>query len=72
MTKYLLNRLLRGLLSIVIMVSIIMVMVYSLLDRNLIFAADSTYRNLGNNQQTVYKYRKWKEYGYIDLSLIHI
>ena len=66
MTKYLLNRLLRGLLSIVIMVSIIMVMVYSLLDRNLIFAADSTYRNLGNNQQTVYKYRKWKEYGYID------
>ena len=66
MTKYLLNRLLRGLLSIIIMVSIIMVMIYSMLDRNLIFAADSTYRNLGNNQQTVYKYRKWKEYGYID------
>ncbi len=66
MTKYLLNRILRSALSVIIMVGIIMVMIYSALDRNLIFAADSTYRNLGNNQQQVYKYRKWKEYGYID------
>ena len=41
MTKYLINRILRGICSIVIVVGIVMVMVYSALARNLIFAADS-------------------------------
>ena len=66
MTKYLLKRLLRGLISVVIVVAIVMVMIYSLMDRNLIFSQDTVYRQLGNNQQTAYKYRKWQDYGYID------
>ena len=41
MTRYLINRILRGIFSMVIVVGIVMVMVYSALDRNLIFAADS-------------------------------
>ena len=43
-----------------------MVMVYSLMDRNLIFANDSIYSHMSNNNKVTYKYQKWEEYGYID------
>lgn len=66
MGKYLLNRVLRGIISIIAVVAIIMVMVYSLLDRNLIFATDSTITHLNNNTKTTYKYQKWEDYGYLD------
>lgn len=66
MTKYLLRRLLHGMLSVFIVVMIIMVMIYSMLDRNQIFASDPQYTKVSNNQQIAYKYRKWQDYGYID------
>ena len=66
MTKYLLRRILHGLVSVIIVVAIVMVLIYSCLDRNLIFAQDATYTQLGNNQKIVYKYRKWESFGYID------
>ena len=66
MTKYLIKRLLYGLFSVVIVVAIVMVMIYSLLDRNLIFAQDTTYTHQSNNQEVTYKYQKWEEYGYLD------
>ena len=43
-----------------------MLLIYSLMDRQLIFAADSVYQNLGNNQKKQYMYRMWENYGYID------
>ncbi|MBQ6544491.1 MAG: ABC transporter permease [Lachnospiraceae bacterium] len=66
MGKYLLRRILHGLVSIVIVVGIVMVLIYSLMDKQLIFAQDPTYTNLGNNAKTVYQYRRWKEFGYLD------
>lgn len=66
MGKYILRRLLHGLVSVVVVVAIVMVMIYSLMDRQLIFANDNVYRNLGNNQQNVYRYQQWEEYGYLD------
>lgn len=66
MTKYLIRRILHGLVSVVIVVGIVMLLIYSALDRQLIFATDSTYRQLGNNQKITYMYRKWAEYGYLD------
>lgn len=66
MTKYLLRRILHALVSVVIVVAIVMVLIYSCLDRQLIFAADSVYTQLGNNQKIVYQYRKWEDFGYID------
>ncbi len=45
MTKYLLSRLLRGLVSVVIVVTIVMLLVYTLMDRELIFAKDSMISN---------------------------
>lgn len=66
MTKYLINRILRGICSIVIVVGIVMVMVYSALDRNLIFAADSMYNHVKSNAKEVYMMQQWERYGYVD------
>ncbi len=66
MTKYLLRRLLHGFLSVVAVVALVMLLIYSLMDRNLIFAQDSVYTHLANNAKTVYTYQQWELYGYLD------
>ncbi len=66
MTKYLIKRILYSIFSIVVVVAIVMVLIYSLMDRQLIFAQDPTYTNLGNNAKVAYQYRRWEEFGYID------
>ena len=40
MTKYLLRRLLHGLISVIIVVAIVMLLIYSLTDREKIFGSD--------------------------------
>ena len=66
MAKYLLKRLFHGLLSVIAVVILIMIMIYSMLDRNLIFASDPVYTKQQNNQKVTYKYQKWEDYGYLD------
>lgn len=66
MVKYTLKRLLHGLVSVILVVAIVMIMVYSMMNRDLIFAKDSVYTHQNNNAKTVYKYQKWEEYGYLD------
>ncbi|MBQ9036560.1 MAG: ABC transporter permease [Erysipelotrichaceae bacterium] len=66
MTKYLLKRLLHGLFSVVAVVALVMMLIYSLMDRNLIFANDPQYTKLNNNIKKIYQYQQWKSYGYIE------
>lgn len=66
MAKYLIKRLLHGLVSVVIVVACVMVMIYSLMDRNLIFAKDTNYSHQSNNSKVAYRYAKWETYGYLD------
>ncbi len=66
MIKYLLKRLLHGLISVVIVVAIVMLLVYSLMDRKLIFAADPQFAKQQANDAEVYKYVKWESFGYLD------
>lgn len=66
MTKYLLSRLLRGVVSVIIVVGVVMVLIYSCLDRNLIFANDPIFSKHKNNAQEVYKMQQWEYYGYVD------
>ncbi len=67
MGKYVLRRLIHGLISSFVVVAIVMIMIYTMLDKNLIFAADNVFKNYGNNEKTAYMYRRWEEYGYLDL-----
>lgn len=66
MAKYLLKRLVFGICSIIAVVAIVMVMIYSLMNRDLVFAKDTTYTHQSNNTKVTYKYSKWEEYGYLD------
>ena len=66
MTKYLISRILRALFSVVLVIAVIMVMIYSFLDREAIFSADPSYQKLLQNSKQVYKMQQWEKYGYLD------
>lgn len=53
-------------MSIVVVVALVMIMIYTMLDRNLVFAGDNKYTHTANNARIAYKYSKWEEYGYLD------
>lgn len=67
MKKYLLKRIIGGLLSIIAVVAIVMILIYSLMDRKQIFKADPMYMKKQSNEKVTYTYSKWEEYGYLDM-----
>ncbi len=66
MGKYLVKRLLHGVVSVVLVVAIVMIMIYSLLDERQVFVGDSTFTKTSLNARTAYMYSKWEEFGYLD------
>ena len=66
MTKYLLGRIIRGIFSVVIVVIIVMLLVYSFMDRELIFRTDPVFSKKKSNAVTIYKMQRWEDYGYLD------
>ena len=66
MGKYILKRLLHGAVSAIIVVLIVMVLIYSMLDRNKIFSGDPSYSHMVSNSRRTYEYDRWEVYGYVD------
>ena len=66
MGKYLFFRILRGMLSVILVVAIVMILIYSLQNRDLIFATDPVYSKQQSNAKIVYKEQQWEKYGYVD------
>lgn len=66
MTKYLLSRLARGIISIILVVLIVMLLIYSLMNRESIFAQDPLFTKQKSNNKVVYQYQQWEKYGYLD------
>ena len=66
MGKYLLKRLLHGLFSVVCVVLIVMVLIYSLLDRSKIFAGDPNFNHTASNNRITYQQTRWEAFGYLD------
>ena len=66
MGKYILKRLLHGVFSAVCVVIIVMVLVYSLLDRSVIFGADPNYSKMQSNARTTYEQSRYEVFGYVD------
>ena len=66
MSKYLIKRILRALLSIVIVVGVIMVMVYTFLDKESIFAEDPVFSKQRLNGRETYMMQQWELFGYLD------
>ncbi len=66
MGKYLIGRIVRGVVSVVIVAGIVMALTYACLDRNLIFAQDSVFARQRGNARQVYMMQQWENYGYVD------
>lgn len=66
MGRYLVSRILKGILSVIIVAGIVMALTYACLDRNLIFAQDSVYSRQRGNARQVYMMQQWENYGYVD------
>ena len=66
MTKYLINRILRSLLSVVIVVGVIMTMIYMFLDKQSIFANDPVFTKQKSNGKQIYMMQQWEQFGYLD------
>ncbi len=66
MAKYILKRLLHGLVSAIIVVLIVMILIYSLLDRSTILAGDPNYSKIMSNARVAYEQSRYEIFGYID------
>ena len=66
MTKYLFKRIVLGLLSVVAVVAIVMILIFTFTDREKIFNGDGIYTKVSNNDRENYKYSQWEKYGYLD------
>lgn len=66
MTRYLLSRILRGIFSVIIVVAVVMVLVYTCMDRSLIFSKDPLFTKKQHNAKEVYQYQQWEQFGYLD------
>ena len=66
MGNYVLKRLLRGAFSAICVVLIVMILVYSLLDRTTIFAADPNFSKMTSNARVSYEQSRYEAFGYLD------
>ena len=56
----------RGIISIILVVLIVMVLIYSLMNKESIFATDPVFSKQKMNNKVVYQYQQWEKYGYLD------
>ena len=66
MKKYMLKRILLSILSLLIVVMIVMFLVYSCIDRKVIFQQDDIWNKKSGNDRTVYEYVQYQKYGYLN------
>ena len=66
MAKYVLQRIVKGVLSAICVVVLIMVLVYSLMERTNIFAGDPNYSKTASNARVTYEQGRYKAFGYVD------
>ena len=66
MAKYILVRLLKSIVSLFVVMSIVILMIFELIPRTKIFDNDASYRKMKGETRTVYSYQKWDQLGYLD------
>ncbi len=66
MGKYILNRILRSLVSLVAIMTLTIVLIYSLMDRDTLVSKQPELSKKSNNDRISFKYQVWEEYGYVE------
>ena len=65
MGKYLVKRILFSILSLIVVVGIVMLLVYTAIHRNVIFQTDDLWNKKNLNDRTMYEYSLYQKYGYL-------
>lgn len=66
MKKYLLKRILFSIFSLLVVVMVVMLLVYTAIERSVIFQTDDTWNKKSNNDRVVYEYIQYQKYGYLN------
>lgn len=66
MRKYLLKRILFSIFSLVVVVAIVMLLVFTAIKRNVIFQTDDMWNKKSANDQKMYEYQMYQKYGYLN------
>lgn len=66
MGKYILNRILRSLLSLVAVMILTIVLIYSLMDRDALVTKQDGFNKHINNARVTFTYEVWQNYGYVE------
>ena len=66
MKKYILGRVIKSIISVFIVISIVIVMLFTLIPKTNIFKNDTSIQKMKGDARTTYMYSKWDELGYLD------
>jgi len=70
MAKYILTRIVKSILSIFVVVSIVIVMIFTMIPRTKVMDLDTSYRKMTGDNKTVYSYNRFEELGYLDFARV--
>ena len=65
MRKYLFKRILFSIFSLLVVVMVVMLLVYTAINRNVIFQQDDVWQKRSNNDQRMYEFAQFQKYGYL-------
>lgn len=65
MRKYLLKRILFSIFSLIVVVAVVMLLVYTCIHRDVIFQTDDMWNKKNLNDRTMYEYQMYQKYGYL-------
>ena len=66
MGKYIWKRIFFSIISLLVVVWAVMLLVYSLTDRSVIFQTDDVWNKRSNNDRVLYEYTQYQKYGYLE------
>lgn len=65
MSKYLLKRILFSIFSLIVVIAVVMLLIYTFIHRDVIFQTDDLWNKKSNNDRTMYEYAQYQKYGYL-------
>ena len=65
MKKYMLKRILFSIFSLLVVVMVVMLLVYTCIPRSVIFQTDDIWNKTSNNDRAIYEYNQYSKYGYL-------
>ena len=68
MKKYIAKRVAFSLFSILVVLLTVMTLVFSLIERSVIFQTDDTWNKRSLNDRTYYEYSQYQKYGYVEMA----